>query len=96
VILIVSSGPAPVEVPNVVGQTEAQATTSLQSSGFTRSVELVAVAFDSPDDGLVVSQSPAGGQTAAPGSNVVIRVGKADEPPTPTQPAPTTAAAEDG
>jgi serine/threonine-protein kinase len=95
VILIVSSGPAPVEVPNVVGQTEAQATTSLQSSGFTRSVELVAVAFGSPDDGLVVSQSPAGGQTAAPGSNVVIRVGKADEPP-PTQPPPTTAAAEDG
>jgi serine/threonine-protein kinase len=91
VTLIVSSGPAPVAVPNVVGQTESQATSSLQAAGFTRSVELVEVPFGSPDVGRVVSQSPDGGQQAPAGSNVVIRVGKEAAPP-PTA-APTTVAA---
>ncbi len=90
VTLIVSSGPAPVAVPDVIGQTESQATDTLQAQGFTRSVELVEVAFGSADDGRVVSQSPSGGQPAPAGSNVVIRVGKEAAPP-PTAP-PTSAA----
>jgi serine/threonine-protein kinase len=91
VTLVVSSGPAPVAVPNVVGQTEEQATASLQGAGFSRSVELVEVPFGSADAGRVVSQSPAGGQQAPAQSNVVIRVGKEAAPP-PTQ-APTTTTA---
>jgi eukaryotic-like serine/threonine-protein kinase len=91
VTLVVSSGPAPVAVPNVVGQTESQATSSLQAQGFTRSVELVEVPFGSADVGRVVSQSPSPGQQAPAGSNVVIRVGKEAAPP-PTAAPPTTAA----
>jgi serine/threonine-protein kinase len=92
VTLVVSSGPAPVAVPNVVGQTEEQATASLQAAGFSRSVELVEVPFGSADAGRVVSQSPAGGQQAPAQSNVVIRVGKEAAPPPTQAPATTTLA----
>jgi beta-lactam-binding protein with PASTA domain len=87
VTLIVSSGPPPVAVPNVIGMTEQEATDTLESQGFTRSVELVEVPFGSADAERVVSQNPSGGQQAAPESNVVIRVGKEADPPATAPPA---------
>jgi serine/threonine-protein kinase len=86
VTLIVSSGPPPVAVPDVIGMTEQEATDTLESQGFTRSVELVEVPFGSADADRVVSQNPSGGQQAPPQSNVVIRVGK-EAAPLPTSPA---------
>jgi len=59
-------------VPNVVGETQAQATTDIGAAGFTTSV---ATAYSSSvAAGLVISQSPTGGSTAVLGSAVTITV----------------------
>jgi beta-lactam-binding protein with PASTA domain/tRNA A-37 threonylcarbamoyl transferase component Bud32 len=71
VTLYVSSGAAPIPVPNVVNEQETQAETQLQNAGFKVSV--------SPDPtstqpaGQVLSQNPSTG-TALPGSTVTITV----------------------
>jgi serine/threonine protein kinase len=71
VTLYVSTGAAPVQVPNVVGQQENQAQNTLQSKGFQVSVKTDPT---SPQpSGTVVSQSPSGG-TAPPGSTVTLTV----------------------
>lgn len=71
--LVVSSGPAPADVtmPNVVGQTEAAATTALTGLGLT--VQTTAVANAQPA-GTVLSSNPAAGATVAPGSAVTLQV----------------------
>lgn len=69
---------APVEVPDVVGQTQASATTELESAGF-----VVAVAQDFSDSvalGLVISQQPPAGQNANSGSTVTITVSLGVQP----------------
>jgi serine/threonine-protein kinase len=72
VTLYVSSGAAPVTVPNVVNDPETVAESTLQSAGFKVSVN--------PDSsstaaaGTVLSQSPSSGGTALPGSTVTITV----------------------
>jgi eukaryotic-like serine/threonine-protein kinase len=71
VTLYVSTGAAPVAVPNVVGQQEAQAESTLQQKGFTVSVKQDPTS--SQPAGTVVSQNPSGG-TAVPGSTVTITV----------------------
>lgn len=81
-----------VEVPNVVGQSSAEATAALSGAGFTvlpRDQEV-----DSPDeDGVVLSQDPASGELEK-GERVTITVGKfspdLDPDPTATpEPTPT-------
>ncbi len=72
VTLYVSSGAAPVTVPNVVEHQETAAEGTLQSAGFKVSVN--------PDPsstaaaGTVLSQNPSSGGTALPGSTVTITV----------------------
>ena len=71
VTLYVSTGAAPVAVPNVVGESETSAQSALQAKQFQ-----VAVKPDpnsTQPSGTVVSQSPSGG-TAPPGSTVTITV----------------------
>jgi serine/threonine-protein kinase len=89
--VIVSSGPAPVVVPNVVGLTETEATTALQAVGLRRTITLVNIA-DVSQAGKVVSQSPEGNNknTLAAGQTVVLNVGKAPDPTTTTAPPSTT------
>jgi eukaryotic-like serine/threonine-protein kinase len=71
VTIVVSSGAGKVDVPSVVGKTQAQATSLLTNAGFVPQV------VQQPDDtikaGEVISQSPAGGQ-ADKGSTVIITV----------------------
>jgi beta-lactam-binding protein with PASTA domain/Ca2+-binding RTX toxin-like protein len=69
---VVSSGRPPVAVPNVVGQTQAAATTSLTNAGFT--VTVTTAASTSVQAGTVISQTPTGGSTAPAGSAVAIVV----------------------
>jgi len=71
--LNVSSGPQPVTVPNVIGQSAYQATTTLQQDGF--KVARNPVDSNQPQ-GTVVDQSPAANQTAAKGSTVTLSVSK--------------------
>lgn len=69
---------APVEVPDVVGETQASATSTLEGDGFVVAVE---TAFSSSvAEGLVISQSPTGGSFAQSGSTVTITVSLGPEP----------------
>ena len=67
----VSSGPKPVAVPAVIGQTYETAAAQLQAAGFT--VGRVAVESDRPA-GEVVDQEPPGNSTASRGSSVTLSV----------------------
>ena len=75
VTVYTSTGPGQVTVPNVVGMTEADATSALEAKGFTVNSQTVPVTSTS-DNGRVQSQSPSGGTTATQGSTVTIDVGK--------------------
>lgn len=71
--LEVSSGPALVTVPDVVGLDEASARQELQAAGF--SVRVVEEETSEPsEDGLVVAQRPVGGSSAQPDAVVTITV----------------------
>jgi serine/threonine protein kinase len=69
----VSKGPAPVNVPSVVGLDVASANSTLQGAGF--KVGSVPVDSNQPKD-TVVSQNPAGGSTAAKGTTVTLSISK--------------------
>jgi serine/threonine-protein kinase len=69
----VSSGPAKVNVPNVVGSTQAAATATLTAAGFTVTVNTQATT--PANAGNVLSQSPGAGTAADKGSAVTITVG---------------------
>lgn len=71
--LVISSGPAPTAIPNVVGQTPAAATAALEAAGFAVLVQNTA-SVDA-QAGKVVSQSPGAGTAAAAGTTVTIQVG---------------------
>ena len=69
----VSKGPAPVQVPSVIGQPYESAQSQLQGIGFVVAREEV----ESTDPaGQVVNQSPAPGNTARKGSTVTLQVSK--------------------
>ncbi len=75
--LIISSGPAPVSVPNVVGMTQAAAETAINDANLT--VGTVTEQFsDTVATGKVISQNPSAGATAAPGTavNLIVSKGK--------------------
>lgn len=71
VTIVVSSGPAPVEVPSVTTKTQTDATNTLTNAGFKVTVTL---ATGGGPVGTVTAQSPGAGTLAAPGSTVVITV----------------------
>ncbi|MDQ1436486.1 MAG: eukaryotic-like serine/threonine-protein kinase [Acidimicrobiaceae bacterium] len=75
VTVIVSSGPAMVNVPDVQGMTEAQATKTLEDAGFKVQSKDQTTTSDA-DDGRVVDQNPDAGTKAEQGSTVTIFVGK--------------------
>ncbi|HEX9530202.1 MAG TPA: PASTA domain-containing protein, partial [Acidimicrobiales bacterium] len=73
VSLTVSSGPNSVAVPDVIGETQDQATSDLQSAGFKVAVHQSADANPS-DSGRVLDQKPTSGNKAPRGSTVTITV----------------------
>ncbi len=83
VTLFVSSGKPEKQVPNVVGLDQATASTELTGAGFTVGASTITSSTVTP--GNVISQSPAGGTSATPGSTVTITVAKA--PPSVNVPA---------
>lgn len=70
-----SSGAA-ATVPDVVGQTEANGTLELEGDGFV--VAVVTAASSTVAAGLIISQDPVAGSSAAPGSTVTITVSTGD------------------
>jgi serine/threonine-protein kinase len=86
VVLSVSTGE--VEVPDVVGNSEAAATATLEAAGF--NVTPVYVETDQARAGTVTDQSPSGGSVARLGTTVVLTIAQAPPTPTPTDtPTPT-------
>ncbi|HTX32991.1 MAG TPA: Stk1 family PASTA domain-containing Ser/Thr kinase [Solirubrobacteraceae bacterium] len=75
VTLIVSSGPAKVNVPDVTGESQAQAKSDLHAAGF--EVTATNQTSSSVQAGNVITQSPAGNTQAVPGTTVTITVAKA-------------------
>jgi serine/threonine-protein kinase len=89
---------AQVEVPNVVGRTEAQARTDLFNLGFEVAYgpELETTEFA---PGTVADQTPVGGENAKKGSLVTLTLAKAPAPtptPTPTPSVPADGGGADG
>ncbi len=82
VVLVVSSGAAPVAVPNVVGMSESAARDDLQNANLRSSVVNVDVPFGSPQANVVIDQTPAAGEQVAPNTTVTIRIGRPGPPPT--------------
>ncbi len=82
VALFISSGVAAVSVPDVTGLTQGDAKATLTNAGF--QVQTTTETSTSVSANNVISQTPSGGSTAAPGSTVTIVVATA--PPTATVP----------
>jgi eukaryotic-like serine/threonine-protein kinase len=79
-VLVVSSGPVQVAVPNVVGQPQAAATTALDNQGFV--VNAIAATSNTVLPGIVISTNPPAGTERAKGSAVqlVVSSGKQQVP----------------
>jgi serine/threonine-protein kinase len=75
VTLFLSSGPAQITVPDVVGQSESSATAELSNAGLRSDITEQESADQQP--GTVLSQSPAAGVKVAKGSTVTVTVAKA-------------------
>ena len=67
--LVLSSGPAPVAVPNVVGMTEAAARTAITGAGL-KVGTVTRQTSTGVTSGNVISQTPAGATQALTGSSV--------------------------
>jgi beta-lactam-binding protein with PASTA domain len=80
VTLTVSKGPQTTGVPGVEGTDEQTAKSQLESSGFKVKVTKEDTTDESLD-GIVISQDPAAGTQAKPGSQVTIVVGHFKAPP---------------
>ncbi len=72
--LFVSSGQGDVEVPQMVGNTEAEARSALSARGLTAST---ISQEDAANVGKVISQNPGPGSSVRPGSNVALTIGVA-------------------
>jgi eukaryotic-like serine/threonine-protein kinase len=84
VTITVSTGPAAVSVPDVVGLTQSDARGQLQTAGFTVQVK-TRDSQDRGDDKIVLDQRPGHGAQLQKGATVVIYVGKYKPPPQQTQ-----------
>jgi serine/threonine-protein kinase len=86
VTLTVSNGSGSVVVPNVVGQLEDAARSTLQSKGVGKVIVQSQSTTDQSQDGRVVDQSPPGGTRQTNSDSVTIFVGRFKEPSTVTVP----------
>jgi serine/threonine-protein kinase len=87
VTLNVSLGVSTTSVPEVVGLDEANAQATLENEGW--SVVIRDTTTANPDeDGIVITQDPAPGEQAEPGSRVVLYVARFQEPEEPEPPPP--------
>jgi len=74
VTVVVSDGPTPVIVPNVIGKSADEARAVLEGAGF--AVKTAEEFSDTVDKGNVVRQDPVTGAEAVPGSEVTVVVSK--------------------
>jgi serine/threonine-protein kinase len=75
--ITLSSGPEVVEVPSVEGLAEADAVSAIQAAGLLVNIERAP--SDSVEEGIVISQDPAGGAEATASETVTIVVSEGPE-----------------
>jgi beta-lactam-binding protein with PASTA domain len=79
VSLVISTGPCPVTVPNVVGQTQSVASTAIVGANLV--VGTITQEYNSQmPTGTVISQTPSAGESVAPGTAVLLTVSKGPQP----------------
>ncbi len=83
VVVVVSLGPEPVSVPNVVGMTPDQANSVLSPLGLVLSARATTVPVAPEFDGTIVDQVPVEGTEVPPGTVVTVTLGEA--PPEPDE-----------
>ena len=74
VTLVISTGPAPVDAPDVIGQTEAAAIAAFVNAGFTATPTITKQAHATIVAGLVIGQTPAPTTSVAPSIAVALVV----------------------
>jgi PASTA domain len=79
---VCSAAPAPVTVPDVIGESQAAATANLQAQGLNASSATTG-SCDPADFGNVVTEDPTAGTAVAEGSSVTIGICDATESPIP-------------
>jgi beta-lactam-binding protein with PASTA domain/tRNA A-37 threonylcarbamoyl transferase component Bud32 len=85
ILLVVSQGPRPVEVPNLLGSSPGQAEAVLNDLGLEINVSAsTQPVVDASQDGRVVAQFPEAGVEVFPGDVVTVTLGKFTPPPTTT------------
>ena len=77
IALVVSSGSNGVAVPNVTGQEEAAAKSTLEAAGF--KVTVTQASSDSVQEGLVISQDPTADSKAESGATITLTVSTGPE-----------------
>jgi eukaryotic-like serine/threonine-protein kinase len=87
VTIVVAQAPAKTPVPDVVGQSEVQAISTLKAAGFEASPVTRTVSEESKV-GTVLQQSPAAGHKLAKGQTVTIAIGKLGQQTTSTSTPP--------
>ena len=85
--LVVAAEPPDIPVPDVLGVTEDEATTTLEDAGFEVRVRDTEVT-DPTQEGVVLDQAPDPGEERAEGSTIRIAIGRLAEPT--ATPSPTT------
>lgn len=94
ILVVVSDGPEPVEVPDLFGLTEQEARSALQAVGLEMEVSQARIEVSDPAlVDRVVQQTPQAGVVLEPGSTVVVTLG-APAPTTTTTTEPTTTTTE--
>ena len=85
ILLVVSLGPEPREVPNLIGLTEAEARVVVEDLGLVLNISAsTQPVVDETQDGLVVDQIPAPGTTVEMGDIITVTLGEFEPPPTTT------------
>ena len=91
IIVVVSTGPNAVSVPNLNGLTENQARQALQDLNLKTKVgDPVPLPYGNAQDGKVMLQTPIAGSSALPGATITIRLGQASTTPPSTTTTSTT------
>ncbi|WIX80679.1 Stk1 family PASTA domain-containing Ser/Thr kinase [Amycolatopsis carbonis] len=84
ITLSVSKGPQQITMPDLTGQTEDQATQSLQKLGWSGNINVQSVHFGAGQPGTVLRTSPDAGQTISPTQNVTLTILEQDDGGTPS------------
>ncbi|MEV6898061.1 Stk1 family PASTA domain-containing Ser/Thr kinase [Amycolatopsis sp. NPDC051372] len=84
ITLSVSRGPQSFTMPDLTGQTEDQATTTLQQMGWSGKITVQSVHFGAGQPGTVLRTNPDAGQTISPTQNVTLTILEQDDGGTPS------------